>query len=155
MSIKLKLDGFEDLLKNIEAAGGSIQKATESAVRQSAQIMQSELKAEMQASNVGSDLINAMPNFDIETEGNRITASVGYKKGAYNPDDLSDGYKVVMLNYGTPHRKKHGKIKEGSHMAAGGSLKLGFIQRAKENANKKIKKEQKAALNKILERLTK
>lgn len=155
MSIKLQIKGFEDLLNNIEAAGGSMTSACESALKGSADIMQKELKAEMQSSNVPADLINAMPNFEVSTSGNRTTARVGYKKGTYNPNNLSDGYKVVFLNYGTPRRSQHGRIQEGSNMAAGGTLRLGFIQRAKDNARPKIRKMQKQALTKILERLKK
>lgn len=144
MSIKLKLEGFEELLKEIEAAEGSIKGACESAVRQSAHTMQSELKSEMKKANVPNDLINAMPQFEVKTSGNRVTAKVGYKKGSYNPKDISDGYKVVFLNYGTPHRSEHGKV-----------VARGFIQKAKKNANKKIKKQQEEALKKILKRLKK
>lgn len=154
MSIKIKINGFEDLIKNIEAAGGSANKACESAIRQSAQIMQSELKSQMQSSGVPSELVNAMSPPEVESNGNRVTAKVGYEKGAYNPDDPSDGYKVVFLNYGTPHRTKHGKIHEGSTTKAG-TLKLGFIQRAKKKAKPKIKKAQEEALKKILARLKK
>lgn len=144
MAIQLKIEGFENLLKDIEAAGGTMTSACDSAMRQSAQIMQSELKSQMQGAGVPSDLINRMPQPVIESEGNRVTARVGYKKGAYNPDNLSDGYKVVFLNYGTPYRKEHGKI-----------VAKGFIQRAKSAANPKIKREQKKALKKILKRLQK
>lgn len=142
--ITLKLEGFDELLKDIEAAGRSMNSAVESCMRQSAQTMQSALKTEMQNSGVDADLINRMPPPEIISEGNMIYAKVGYSKGAYNPSDPSDGYKVVFLNYGTPHRSKHGKMEE-----------LGFIQNAKKNAQRKIKKEQEETLNKILQRLKK
>lgn len=144
MAIKLKLKGFDNLLNDIEAAGGNVDTACDSALRQSAQIMQSELKSQMQSAGVDSGLIEALPPFDIEKNGNRTSARVGYKKGAYNPEDPSDGYKVIFLNYGTPNRTKHGKVKA-----------RGFIQLAKRRANPKIKKAQEQALNKILERLKK
>lgn len=142
MPIQIKLKGFDDMLKNIEAAGGSMVGACESAVKQSAQIMQTELKTEMKSTGVPSDLVNRMPHFQVEKEGNRVSAKVGYIKGTYNPKDISDGYKVVFLNYGTPHRKKHGKVP--AH---------GFIEKAKKKARPKIKKQQKTALEKILKRL--
>lgn len=141
MSIKLQLNGFDDLFEQIKAAGGTVDQATNSCLRQSAQIMQNELKSQMQKSGVDSGLINRMPSPEIEVDGNRYTARVGYKKGAYNPGNLSDGYKVVFLNYGTPNRSKHGKIAE-----------KGFIQRAKKKARPQMKKAQQAALEKILER---
>ena len=142
MSIKLQLNGFDDLFEQIKAAGGTVDQAANSCMKQSAQIMQNELKSQMQKSGVDSGLINRMPQPQLDVDGNVYIARVGYKKGAYTPGDLSDGYKVVFLNYGTPHRSKHGKIPE-----------KGFIQRAKKKARPQIKKAQKATLEKILGRL--
>lgn len=144
MSIKLRLSGFDDLLERIEKAGGTVDRAAESCLKQSAQIMQSELKNQMQKSGVDSDLISRMPPPEFKQDGNTMIARVGYKKGAYNPDDLSDGYKVVFLNYGTPKRSKHGKVEA-----------KGFIDRAQKKARLRIKKAQKEALEKILERVSK
>lgn len=142
MSIKLKLNGFDELFTQIQAAGGTVERATESCLKQSAQIMQNELKTQMQKSNVDGDLINSMPPFEIEVNGNRYTARVGYKKGAYDPNNPSDGYKVVFLNYGTPNRSKHGKV-----------VARGFIQKAKKKASAPMKRAQKETLEKILGRL--
>jgi HK97 gp10 family phage protein len=144
MAIKLKLTGFDELLKDIEAAGGSVDRATESAMKQSAQIMRTELKSQMEKSDVPKDLIDKMPPFSVENDHGKITARVGYEKGAYDPKNPSAGYEVVFLNYGTPHRRKHGKV-----------IARGFIQRAKKRANPKIKKAQQEALDKILSRLQK
>lgn len=140
----LQLEGFDDLLKQIEKAGGSIDRAADSCLRQSANIVEAELKAQMQAAGVDADLINAMPPPTIEVEGNRYRAAVGYKKGSYDPSNPSDGYKVVFLNYGTPRRTKHGKV-----------AARGFIQAAKKKARPKIKKAQRETLDKILERVSK
>lgn len=142
MSIKLTFTGFDEMLANIEKAGGTIERAADSCVRQSAHIMQAELKSQMKSANVDGDLINRMPPPEIEAEGNRYTARVGYRKGAYDPKNPSDGYKVVFANYGTPHRSKHGQ-----------QPAKGFIQKAKKQAKRKIKKAQKETLNKILGRL--
>lgn len=144
MAIKIKLSGFDELLEQIEKAGGTIDRAAESCLKQSAQIMQSELKNQMKESGVDSDLIARMPPPELKQDGNTMIARVGYKKGAYNPDDLSDGFKVVFLNYGTPKRSKHGKVEA-----------KGFIDRAQKKARPKIKKAQKQALEKILERVSK
>jgi hypothetical protein len=144
MAIKLKLSGFDDLLEQIQKAGGTVDRAVEGCLKQSAQIMQSELKNQMKESGVDSDLIARMPQHELEQSGNAMIARVGYKKGAYNPDDLSDGYKVVFLNYGTPRRSKHGKVEA-----------KGFIDEAQKKARKQIKKAQKETLEKILERVSK
>ena len=140
----LQLKGFDDLLEQIQKAGGSVDRAAESCVRQSAQIMQSELKAQMQAAGVDGDLISSMPPPNIVIEGNSYGAEVGYKKGTFDPRDPSDGYKVVFLNYGTPRRTMHGKV-----------AARGFIQAAKKKARPQIKKAQQATLEKILGRVTK
>ena len=140
----LQLKGFDDLLEQIQKAGGSIDRTADSCLRQSAQIMQTELKAQMQAAGVDSDLINAMPPPQITVEGNIYRAAVGYKKGNYDPNNPSDGYKVVFLNYGTPRRTMHGKV-----------AARGFIQASKKKARPRIKKEQRATLEKILGRVNK
>lgn len=142
MSIKLKLEGFEEMLQQVEGAAAVADRAASSCIKQAAQIMHKELKSEMQKSNVDSDLINRMPQPEIEADGNRYTARVGYKKGTYDENDPSDGYKIVFANYGTPNRSKHGK-----------QPAKGFIKRAKDNASKQIKKAQKETLNKIMGRV--
>ena len=140
----LQLKGFDDLLEQIQKAGGNIDRAAESCLRQSAQIMQQELKQQMQAAGVDSDLVGSMPPPQITIKGNTYSAAVGYKKGSYDPDDPSDGYKVVFLNYGTPRRTMHGKVKA-----------RGFIQAAKKKASPRIKKAQSETREKILGRVSK
>lgn len=144
MSIKLKLDGFDELIREIEKAGQKIEPVVKSTMQQSAQTMQEELKRQMEKSDVPHDLINSMQPPKIENDHGLITARVGYRKGAFDPKNPSDGYKVVFLNYGTPHRKKHGKVKA-----------RGFITRAKNRAKKTIQKQQEAALKEILRGLEK
>lgn len=139
MAIRLKLEGFDDLLKEIEKAGGTIDTAAKQCISTAANIMNAELKEQMQKSGVDNGLIERMPPPDVEALGNSYTARVGYKKGAYNPADPSDGYKVVFANYGTPRRSKHGK-----------QPAKGFIQKAKRKATPKIKKAQAETLNKII-----
>lgn len=147
MSIKLKLEGFDELIKQIEKAGGNVNDIADKCIKKSADIMDAELRDEMRKANVKTSLIDAMPPPQIESSGNRYSARVGYKKGNYNPKNPSDGYKVVFLNYGTPNRTMHGKIQEG------GKIKLGFIKRAKRKAKTKIKKQQEETLKDILKEL--
>lgn len=135
----LQLKGFDNLFEQIQKAGGSIDNAAKMCIQQSAQIMQTELKAQMQAAGVDGDLISSMPQPVIEAEGNRYRAEVGYKKGSYDPSNPSDGYKVVFLNYGTPRRTMHGKV-----------AARGFIQKAKKKARPQIKKAQQETLDEIL-----
>ena len=152
MSIKLKLDGFDDLLNQIQKAGGNVDSIMKNCLRESADIMQKELKEQMQNANVDKSLIDAMPPPELENGHTRLTARVGYKKGTYDPNNPSVGYKVVFMNYGTPHRKKHGKIRD---VADGGVIKLGFIARAQGRAKPKIRKQQEQALRDDLKGLLK
>lgn len=140
----LQLKGFDELLENIKKADGSIDRAADSCIRQSAHIMHAELKSEMQSTGVDGGLVERMPQPKISVEGNRYEAKVGYKMGSYNPADPSDGFKAVFWNFGTPRRSKHGKV--AAH---------GYIARAKKTAAPKIKKAQKQTLEKILERVSK
>lgn len=140
----LQLKGFDDLLEQSQKAGGSVDRAADSCLRQSAQIMQQELTAQMQAAGVDSGLISSMPAPEITVNGNRYEAAVGYKKGSYDPNNPGDGYKAVFLNYGTPRRSKHGKV-----------APRGFIAAAKKNAAPRIKKAQRETLEKILGRVSK
>lgn len=139
MPITLKLTGFEEMLTAIEKAGGSIDKATNQCMQKSAKLMDEELKTQMRSAKVKSDLIGHMPSPEVEKEGNRYTARVGYVKGEYNPTKPSDAYKAIFLNYGTPRRTKHGQVK-ARH----------FIENAKENAKSKIKNSQQQTLKEIL-----
>lgn len=139
MSIKLKLEGFDELIVKLRAAEITIDGAVKQNVSAAADVMHAEIKTQMQAANVDSGLIARMPSPEIEVDGNRYTARVGYKKGAYDPQNPSDGYKVVFANYGTPRRSKHGQQPEKR-----------FLEKAKKKAKPKIKKAQKETLDKIL-----
>ena len=161
--IKLQLKGFDDMLEQIKNAGGDIDHAAESCIREAAQIMHADLKAEMQSSGVDGALISRMPQPEIEVNGNVFTAKVGYKMGSYDPDNPSDGYKVVFYNYGTANRKTRNdkrRVKIGGDFVTLGTNRgaipeHGFIARAKETARPKIKKAQRQTLKSILEKVSK
>lgn len=143
MAIKLKLDGFDDLLKQIEEAAGSADRGAEAAVNASAQIMDNALREELKA--VGeNDLARRMPKPTVTKEGGSYSASVGFPSAQYNPRKPADYFKAIFLNYGTPNRTKHGK-----------EAARGYIAKAKKKARPKIKKAQKEALEKVIERLKK
>ena len=136
--ISITLNGFDELLTKIENAGGTINKAVDSGIRKSAQIQETELKAQMQKSHVDRGLTNRMPPPSIEWQGDTCTPRVGYYKGEYNPKNLNDAYKAIFINYGTPRIAPRE-----------------FINAAKRKAQPQIKKAQKEVLDKVLERLQK
>lgn len=143
MSIKLNFDGFDELIKEIEAAGGTAERAANSALSKSAVIMENELRSELNAATE-SGLAQRMPRFTIKNENGSFRAEVGFQATPYSPGDPSDYHKAVFLNYGTPDRQKHGK-----------EAARGFITKAKRRARPKIKKAQQEALETILKRLQK
>ena len=142
MAIKLDLKGFDEMLRKIEKANGNVDAAAKKCMDKSAQIMQDELKSQMQAAdlqNTMSRLISRMPSPRVENDHGLWTAKVGDEKGAYDPKNPSDAYEVIFINYGTPRRTKHGKVQA-----------RGFIAKAKKKAKSKIKKEQEKTLDEIL-----
>ena len=138
--IKIKLKGWNEYLDLIQAAGRELEPIARECITESAKIVEQELAAAASSAGVPGDLVG-----DIETEisgnGNAYTASIGWKKGEYNPKKLSNGYKIVFMNYGTGHRQTKLKANRGQ------MTELGFIQKGRTAANKKIKKKQKEALN--------
>ena len=160
--IKLQPKGFDDLLEQIQKAGGDVNQAAEKCIRESAQIMHDELKAEAQSSGMDGGLVARMPQPEITVNGNRYTAKVGYKMDNYDPSNPSDGYKAAFWNFGTPNRqtsddKQRVRI-NGSWVTLGRSrgaiAEHGYIAKAKAAAAPKIKKAQKATLKEILGRLS-
>ena len=136
--LQVNLEGFDELLEKIKKAGGSIDEACTACIKNSAKIQQIKLQAQMRKSRVDSSLINRMPPPEITKDGNKYSARVGYTKGSYDPNNISDDYKVVFLNYGTPRIKPRK-----------------FIKKAKNAAKKPIKRAQEYTLNKILGSLKK
>ena len=134
--LQITFEGFDMLLKSIEEAGGSIEKSITAGMKKAADIQAKELRAQMSKSNVDGGLIDRMPASEIEWSGNTCTARVGYKKGSYDPNNLSDGYKAIFINYGTPRIAPRE-----------------FIKKAKRKAKPEITKAEEEILNKILESL--
>lgn len=134
----IELEGFTDLLKNIEKAGGKVDSAVKTCAVKAADLMQGELKSQVDG-KVSSRLIKDMPSPDIKVENGAIHAHVGYHTGNYSPKNLTDGFKFIFINYGTP------RIKPARD----------FIKKAKRKATPKIKKMQEQTFNEILEGLKK
>ena len=134
----LKLEGFDYLLDEIQRAGDNINSAVDKAVKAGAAELEAELRAQCAATDVPDSITREIRTKHTRS-GNLYKCSVGWEMGDYNPDNLSAGYKALFLNYGTPHRTKHGKIKA-----------RGFITKAKRKARRKVKLAQAAALDEIV-----
>lgn len=134
----LKLQGFDYLLDDIQRAGGNINDAVDKAVKAGAAELEAQLRAECAAADIPDSITSEIRTKHMRS-GNLYKCQVGWEMGDYNPDNLSTGYKALFLNYGTPHRTKHGKIKA-----------RGFITKAKRKARRKVKLAQAQALDEII-----
>lgn len=139
----LKLQGFDYLLDEIQRAGGNINNAVDKAVKAGAAELEAELRAQCAAADVPDSITNEIRTKHTRS-GNLYKCQVGWEMGEYTPDNLTAGYKALFLNYGTPHRTKHGKIKA-----------RGFITAAKKKARRKVKLAQAQALDEIIRGLGK
>lgn len=143
MSIRLKLDDtFRQLAADVEKAGAKAETIAAKCGEAAADAMQDAMVSEMQKADVDKGLVARLPPPEVENDHGRVSVRVGYKKGAYDPQNPSDGYKAVFLNYGTPRRTKHGKV-----------AARGFIDAAKKKAKSAIKRKQTEALQEIMEGL--
>ncbi len=158
--ITLNLKGFDKMLEAIQAAGGKADAAAEETLRECARVVEADLHSACDAAGVPASVSSAI-GVDIEKSGNRISAKVGWKKGSYNPQNLSPGYKAVFFNYGTPRRS----VKTaGERIQIDGNWKTlgtdrgavagsGFIQTARDTSRPKVRKIQKQKLDEILKGL--
>lgn len=143
----LNFDGFAELLAKLERTqSGAIDEAAERCAKNAAELADQRLREQMQKAKVKPDLINGMPKPDIEREANAWHIKVGYIKEEHmNPANLSDAYKVILLNYGTPHRMEN----------KGQVARRGFVRTAKRKATPQIKKMQEETLAEMMKGLKK
>lgn len=131
--IKIEFKGFDDMIDRLKKAGVDAKPVVDKAVKNAANIQLEHLRHEMIATGVAADLVGRA-DASVEWDGERCKAYVGYKKGAYDPQNPSDGYKAIFINYGTPRIKPRE-----------------YLEPAMKSAQKAITRETKKALNQILE----
>lgn len=142
--IKLNLKGFEKTLHQLQEAGKDAEKAAAQAIRESAEVFEQELKSECAASKVPASISSEIRTKVTQDGQGRYVAEVGWELGPYRPNDPSEGYKAVFLNYGTPKRQAKAGRNRGRIEARG------FIGRAKKKARTKVKRIQKRVLEEAL-----
>lgn len=139
--IKLVLTGFDDLLAEIEQAGGEIKPAVDTALSESINLIDSDIRTGAEARNISTDrLITPV----VKWEGNIATAEAGFKLGNYDPEEPNSAYLALFKEYGTKARKTRAGANRGEITPDP------FIRPAKEKNAAKIKRTQKQALEKIL-----
>ena len=145
--IKISLKGFDRMLEELQEAGGDVDRAAASAIRESAKVVEDELQAAATASGVPSDITSEIRT-NTSKEGDRYEAEVGWIMGNYDPKKPTAGYKAVFLNFGTVRRytfkgQYRGEIQKQPRAQQ-------FIYRAKKNARPKVKKIQRQEILKAL-----
>lgn len=160
-SIKMRLN-FAPMLGKIQDAGGDVDSAAKRLANECAKTVETSLVNECNASGVPHSITGAIRSNVKETSGGNVhEIEVGWEMGGYNPKDPSAGYKAVFLNYGTPRREvkqEHTHLNTNGEWVTVGKNRgaiqpRGFIGRAREDANKKLKKVKKELLDEIVKEL--
>lgn len=155
----LTFNGFDKLLEQIKEADGDIKPAVEKALKVGADEVTQKIRQGFSAHG-----INQAPIIEpsVSWDGNTASCEVGWKLGAYNPANPSDGYKAMFSEYGTAQRstKENEQVSINGEWATtknrGAVTATPFYRPAIEDAKKsssKNKKAQKAALEEILKGL--
>lgn len=140
-SMKLDLSGFNDMLERIQKAGGSIEKAAEKALSESAKPFYQDLKAGIEKHQRSGLTEKSLldPN-NIKWDGNRVTLKVGF-------DMSKGGLAALFIEYGVNRLSKKGKAVVQKPDP--------FIQPAIRKNQSKARKIQQEELSKILEEIEK
>lgn len=146
--LKIKLDGFEDMLRDIQKAGKDVDKAAKDTIKQSAKVYEQELKSAAKSSGVPDHIVNEV-KAETKVENDRYSAKVGWSLGTYDPTNLSAGYKAMFINYGTVRRQTKKGYNRGEIPKPTNSAR--FTTKAKRKANVKIKRLQQDIINKVQE----
>lgn len=101
----LKLDGVRELIVKLVDAGKLADEEAEKVIKKGGEIIRDELVSAMQKADVSSDLIRRLPANQYSHLGDVYTARAGYIPTDYDPDNLSDFFKALFINVGTPNRR--------------------------------------------------
>lgn len=150
--LNLNLSGFEKMLANLDLASKDIDRAADSAIKESAKAVETELRSEAAAKGVPPDIIQEI-KVSTKHEADAYSAKVGWELGSYDPRKPSAGYKAIFLNFGTVRRQTQAGQNRGEIPKR--SQDQQFIYSAKKKARTKVRKVQKGVLEKIMRDLDK
>ena len=99
----ITLDGFNDLMSNLDSLGGSIIDAVEKCLKSSqehvAEKLQRDMRKHKRSGATGEAIVTNKP---VKWQGTKASVSVGF--------DFPEGLASVFLMYGTPRHKKDTKL---------------------------------------------
>lgn len=147
--VHIDLKGFEKQLADLQKMGENVDKAASKAIKDSARIVESELRAEATASGVPASVTEEI-EAKVTGKDDRYTAEIGWELGSYSSKNPSVGYIAMFLNYGavrggTENRKTRRGQNRGKLQARQ------FIERAKKAAKPKIKRQMKKIIEEVNE----
>ena len=147
--IHIDLKGFEKQLAELNKKSEEIDKIASKAIKDSAKIVEAELKAEAVASAVPDSIINEM-HTKVSNKDDRYTADIGWELGSYSSQNPSVGYIAMFLNYGAVRGgSENRKTRRGQNR---GKLQARqFIERAKKTAKPKVKRQVKKIIEEVSE----
>ena len=147
--IHIDLKGFEKQLAELNKKSEEIDKIASKAIKDSAKIVEAELKAEAVASAVPDSIINEM-HTKVSNKDDRYTADIGWELGSYSSQNPSVGYIAMFLNYGAVRGgSENRKTRRGQNR---GKLQARqFIERAKKAAKPKVKRQVKKIIEEVSE----
>lgn len=155
MSVRLTLKGFGSMLRQLEKAGGNVEKTSKDVLLKSAKMFALELTKQTNSAPISVDTKKAIMKDFIKPQivsANQyfVVAETGFRMGEYNSNPtkenpLSGGFIAQFNNYGTDQRF----TKSGDYR---GSLdKLEFVQRTHKAVDSKIRKMQEKELNNAMQ----
>lgn len=122
----VEMYGVSDLLKQIEAAGGKVDAAVQTAVDKSLEVVGDKMQTFMSGHKDSGDTYESFEKTATKIEGDKVTALVGYNA-------KNGGLPAIFLDVGTPKRKPYF-----------------FRYYAIENSRKQIEEIQRETLTEIL-----
>lgn len=140
------------MLAKIQDAGGDVDKAASVCVEKSVRILESNLIKEATASGAETTTVS----HSVTREGNRVAAETGWKLGAYDSDNPSEGYRAMFVEYGTGKHSKRstGKDRQTKAGADRGSTEpRPFLDKARKKSAKQIRAIQNETLHNIVKEL--
>lgn len=150
--IKLRINGFEDMLAAVQRAQGDADKAARVCMEKSVSILESNLIREAQAS--GADTTEVF--HQVTAEGNRVSAETGWRLGGYDSNNPSEGYRAMFTEFGTGKHSARGKGKDRQTEAGhnrGSTAPRPFMEKARKKSAKPIRAIQQETLQNIVREL--
>jgi hypothetical protein len=140
----IELKGFDEFIQNLQDAGGKIDREGKACFEKCAKETEAQLIAKAKSAGLDPKLLRELKSETIQNNSAGVWYfETGWKKGKPDANKISDAYKVLFYNYGTPKRT----TKKGQNR--GKEKTTNFIANAKRAAARKCKKVQKDFLQDI------